>query len=260
MKILYIQQALENYLGDMVFHGLTSLGEEVVDYNRLWYMWHDNLNDDVKQWLYGRGFTLYGSLSGTDNHIDRSDIKTKIRNHFFDLIIYSSIWGCMDLWELVSACYDKSEIVIVDGQDFPDIHFWLTGCHYFKRELACNTHNIHPIGFSIPKKAFRIDVAMKTKVVATVIPGDRETYKFTDEASYYADYSTSFYGLTTKKSGWDALRPADDSTPLPKGFGPCQQQSDLEFATRSNARNNNLTAHRNISCGVPDKNRRRSLL
>ena len=65
---------------------------------------------------------------------------------------------------------------------------------------------IYPIGFSIPKEKIVNKVPKKEKVLATIIPGNLDTYIFNDEQSYYEDYQTSNYALTTKKGGWDCLR------------------------------------------------------
>eukprot|EP00854_Cymbomonas_tetramitiformis_P018304 gene18304-21825_t len=49
-------------------------------------------------------------------------------------------------------------------------------------------------------------VSTKNQSLATVIPGNKSTYIFADEAAYYADYRRSFYALTMKKGGWDCFR------------------------------------------------------
>jgi hypothetical protein len=41
---------------------------------------------------------------------------------------------------------------------------------------------------------------------ATLIPGQKHTYTFTDETSYYQHYAQSYYAFTCKKIGWDCLR------------------------------------------------------
>lgn len=39
-----------------------------------------------------------------------------------------------------------------------------------------------------------------------MIPGLRETYRFSDEPSYYQMYADAQFGFTWKKGGWDCLR------------------------------------------------------
>ena len=46
----------------------------------------------------------------------------------------------------------------------------------------------------------------KSKEYATCIPGQPETYIFKTEQPYYEDYQKSYYGVTTKKAGWDCMR------------------------------------------------------
>ena len=66
MRILYISGGQgPDYMCDMLFHGLRrTLGTDVVDVNRLWYMYAHEFREGTadKSKLYGRGFTLYGLL------------------------------------------------------------------------------------------------------------------------------------------------------------------------------------------------------
>ncbi len=204
MNVLYIAQTTEDYLSDSIFHGLLHLDVNVVDYNKLWYMWSENLRDDTKGLFYGLGFSLYGTVPGTGSHIDRTDIQSKIRNRFFDYVIYGNPWRCMDLWGLVSTCYPASRIAIIDGEDVTHINQLSNRAVYFKRELV--NDNAKPIGFSIPKDKIAATTIDKTKIIGTVLPGIKSTYSFTNEQDYYGDYLASHFGVTCKKSGWDCLR------------------------------------------------------
>lgn len=110
------------------------------------------------------------------------------------------------------------------------MHRWL----YFKREYAgkkymaptpLNTlvkrYRIQPLSISIPEQHIcRIPLSQKTQdfpiyVVDEEIAGiqqlhhgalGKHAFVFTDEASYWQDISNSRFGITTKRSGWDALR------------------------------------------------------
>lgn len=66
--------------------------------------------------------------------------------------------------------------------------------------------NIHPINFCIPEKKMINSIPQKTKDFASLVPGDRTTYTFTNEDAYYKEYQCSYYGITMKKNGWDCLR------------------------------------------------------
>jgi len=68
--------------------------------------------------------------------------------------------------------------------------------------------HVHPISFSIPRHLIRgaPTPAQKSRVLASIIPGKHDTYAFSDQESYYEGYTTSFFGATYKKGGWDCLR------------------------------------------------------
>jgi hypothetical protein len=80
------------------------------------------------------------------------------------------------------------------------------------------TFPVHPIGFAIPPEYVRSVVPAKAQGLVTVIPGDRNTYRYLPrpgmspaelaslEREYYVDMERSLFGLTWKKAGWDCLR------------------------------------------------------
>lgn len=213
MKILYISNFdLPDFMNDMVFHGLRSLfGEDVVDSNEAWYMY----DDFRKYWddrvpgrgaEYGRGFTLYGKLPKLN--IDRTDIESKIKNHYFDKIIYGSITRNQDYLPLVFEKYSRSDIISIDGEDDTTNrreYFGNIG-KYFKRELKYPDSETWPINFCIPKELIINKIPEKTQDWGTVMPGSPNTYVFFKEQLYYEDYQKSYIGLTVRKGGWDCLR------------------------------------------------------
>lgn len=214
MKILFIAKAdLPDYQSDMVFHGGRSLfGADFVDANRMWYMYKE---ERVKYWnqrvpnggnSYGRGMTLHGKLE--DIPVDRSNIEQKIKDKYFDYVIYGSIERCHDHIQLVSSVYPKNRILIVNGEDHTAVKPNLMNYGVvFKRELVSEeTEWLHPINFCIPEELVVAAVPEKTQDWATVIPGRMETYVFFEEEPYYKDYQKSYFGLTHKKGGWDCLR------------------------------------------------------
>lgn len=214
MKVLFISKAdLPDFQNDMVFHGAkTILGENIIDANKMWYMYSD---DKEKYWnirvpnngkSYGRGFTLYGHFQ-SDN-TDRENIEDKIREKYFDKIIYGSIHRCQDYFELVSKNYSEKDIIFIDGEDHTGIISSLIGKgKYFKRELIYNTtETLKPINFAIPSKWIVNSVPTKTIGFATIIPGDIRTYIYDNEIDYFNGYKQSYFGVTTKKGGWDCLR------------------------------------------------------
>jgi hypothetical protein len=65
---------------------------------------------------------------------------------------------------------------------------------------------IYPIGFSIHPTKIVGEVPEKTKLVASLIPGNTATYIYHTEKDYYDDYKRSFFAITHKKGGWDCMR------------------------------------------------------
>ena len=66
---------------------------------------------------------------------------------------------------------------------------------------------VYPISFALPEDKFlRQHQIVKTRVVATVVPGRSHTYVHADENEYYESYTSSLFGLTWQKAGWDCMR------------------------------------------------------
>ena len=209
MKILFISPTnIPEYQCDAVFHGLRSLfGNNVVDVNKITYM-YNSFPEEEKTKLYGKGFTLYGLLDD-DGNIDRSDLESKIKNQYFDLIIYGSIQRCQDYFPLVLESYSSEQIIFIDGEDKPTIlNYLLTRGRYFKRELYEENRYLLPIHFAIPEQKFvdNIEDIEKDKFFAPCNPSDKTTYIYRTEKEYYQQYQESFFGITMKKAGWDCMR------------------------------------------------------
>jgi hypothetical protein len=218
MKILFIKSLINNddadYLGDSVFHGLKKLfGSDVIDYPKNNIMYRDYVNFSIidKSKMAARGFTLYGILD--DDQVDRDDIPKKIKNQYFDLIIYVRPDFGLKHWDLISQYYSKNKVIFLDGMDPEHIYIDLLDKGlYFKRELynlgkhyGYDDNIIKPISFGFPQEKIQKKIE-KTQVKATVIPGVSQTYVFTEEQAYYNDYGQSMFAETIKKGGWDCLR------------------------------------------------------
>lgn len=214
MRILYISKAdSQDFLCDMMFHGLRSLcGPDVVDDNRITFMYSDYPVELLNSKCF---FTIYGLLDPIA--VDRTDIPRKIATRYFDLIVYGSIHRCLDYFTEVMEAYPRDRVLMLDGEDD---HRYSPHCRdgiYFKRELNVSDPEILPIGFSIPREKIVHDIPPKTRVFAPLIPGDHSTYiyyasdtrletRIAAEASYYRQYSESYFGRTRKKGGWDCCR------------------------------------------------------
>lgn len=214
MKILYITNHIDiaqtsggfinDYQNDLVFYGLRELfGDDVVDSTQIVSLYKEYENKIDQRHLWG-GMTVFWLIG--ENNIDRSNIEEKIKNKYYDIVIYGSIKRCKQYYDLVSNIYSPNEIILIDGNDEPDLDPLYEKHLYFKRELTINHPNLLPITFGIPTCKLSIPNKNKTQEYATCIPGQPETYIFKDEKSYYEDYQKSYYGVTMKKAGWDAMR------------------------------------------------------
>jgi len=211
MRVLYISNGLAaDYQCDMLFHGLKSIQEiEVFESSDLWYMYND-ISEERKKNLYGKGFTLYGVIDKSLKKFEPNNIvQEKILSRWYDVLIYGQIARDDSFLDLARKSYAKNEIMMVDGRD----HQYLSRKHfelatYFKRELTDKNarKGALPINFAIPETKVVRQIMPKQKDWGSLIPGKISTYIFDTEEAYYNDYQISAYGLTTKKAGWDCLR------------------------------------------------------
>jgi len=212
MKILYVtnhkqilQQSggyLNDYLNDLLFYGFTELEEiEVVDSTPIIHLYKENKPKIPTQNLWGRGFSSTFLIN--QDTIDRTDIEEKIKDKYFDLIIYGTVKRCLDYYDLVSSIYPSNKIILIDGDDFVGVHPLAIRHPYFKRELLDN--KFIPIHFAIPESKITQSPLEKTQEYGSIIPG-QGGYTFDIEQEYYNDYNKSYYGVTMKKAGWDCMR------------------------------------------------------
>ena len=213
LKILFISHGDHiDYMPDTLLHGLYNTeGIELTHSAESPYMYKENHIHKASRRIHGFAFTLYGLLPEYKN--DNCSISEKIKDRYFDYIIYGSIYRCKDYMDLVLEHYPKNRICFVNGEDMyrdtddgrrDDIL-------YFKREITYNreiTSKFLPISFSIPEEKIIKDVSTITKVRrnAIVQPCYNRKYIYREEADYYKDYQDSYFGTTRKKLGWDCLR------------------------------------------------------
>jgi hypothetical protein len=212
MKILYITNYnntiresggyINDYLNDLLFYGLYELENiEIIDSTPIIHLYKENQNRIPIQYLWGKGFTST-FLIDKDN-IDRSNLKEKIKDKYFDIVIYGSVNRCLDYYELISKIYPKEKIFLIDGDDSTNIHSLANKHLYFKRELTLNKYI--PIHFAIPETKITQITLNKTQEYGKIIPG-QGGYIFDNEQEYYNDYNKSYFGVTMKKAGWDCMR------------------------------------------------------
>lgn len=79
---------------------------------------------------------------------------------------------------------------------------------------------VFPISFSNPRRVSTLK-GRRARFLSEVIPG--EPYAFYDEDQYLQQYRESYFGLSTKKAGWDCFRHLEiafaGSIPLVPGIG-----------------------------------------
>jgi len=195
---------ISDYQNDLVFYGLRELyGDSVVDSTQIISLYKEYEGRIPQRHLWGAMTTFW--LIG-DNNIDRTNIEQKIKDQFYDLIIYGSIKRCKDYYDLVSKHYPADKIILIDGNDESELDPLHKKHLYFKRELVNEHPNLKPITFAIPTPKLSQPNKNKIQEYATCIPGQPETYVFKEEQPYYEDYQKSYYGVTMKKAGWDCMR------------------------------------------------------
>lgn len=214
MKILYVTNHMDilrasggfinDYQNDLVFYGLRELyGDDVVDSTQILSLYKEYEGKIAPQHMWG-GMTAFWLIG--ENNIDRTNIEDKIKDRYYDYVIYGAIKRCKDYYDLVSKVYPDDKVILIDGNDESELDPLYTKHLYFKRELVEKHPNLLPISFAFPTDKLATPNKNKTQEYGTVIPGQPETYIFKTEQDYYNDYQKSMYGVTMKKAGWDAMR------------------------------------------------------
>jgi len=158
MKILFFTSKTTDYMEDCLLHGLREiLGNNLTDYPKKEIMYKQNKNSSIS--LHGLGFTLTGLL--TDIDIDRKNIFDKVKENYFDYVIFPSIYRQYDLFKKINKFLIPSRTIFIDGSDktrhLSEFTFYLkktfigfspkifSDSLYFKRELTDRTYSRFPI-------------------------------------------------------------------------------------------------------------------
>lgn len=127
-RILFLSGRIyPDYQRDMLLHGLKKLCPLVVDFPRVDHMYGPNPRirpDPVHgNWqksrgdLHSRGFTYSMTLDFDLGRVDRSDVRSKILEHYYEMVIFGSIYRNPAYFQEVQSVYTPSEIVFIDGED-----------------------------------------------------------------------------------------------------------------------------------------------
>jgi hypothetical protein len=267
-SVLFLTSNTEDYLSNSLFHGLrTLLGERVVDFpkSEISYRTYPQLDriygrgftlyglledlaidrtlvlDRARQGgfdliVFGDIWRYFGSFVELLPTLDSSKVA------FLDGADYpapypygSSFWRVPQWWTLPRAhrrgIYFKRELTEETAQRR---YFMLV-----PRRLATRlpfARSLRPIAFSIPEEKIVAEPPHKTKrfnahVVDEEVAGRigaSASYAFEDEAEYYADLQASRFGITAKRTGWDALRHYELAA---NGCVPCFRELERKPAT-----------------------------
>jgi hypothetical protein len=245
-SVLFLTSNTEDYLSNGLFHGLrTLLGERVVDFpkSEISYRNYPHLDKIYGRGftLYGlledlpidRTLVLDRARQGGFDLIVFGDIW----RYFGSFVELLPALGASRVAFLDGADYPAPYPY---GSSFWRVPQWwaLPRAHrrgiYFKRELTEETaqrryfmlvprrlasklpfaRGLRPIAFSIPEGKIIAEPPPKRKqfnahVVDPEVArriGATSSHAFGDEHAYYADLQASRFGITTKRTGWDALR------------------------------------------------------
>jgi hypothetical protein len=262
-NVLFLTSNTEDYLSNSLFHGLrTLLGERVVDFpkSEISYRTYPHLDRIYGRGftLYGlledlpldRTLVLDRARKGAFDLIVVGDIW----RYFGTFVELLPALEASQVAFLDGADYPAPYPY---GSLFWRVPQWWTlpRAHkrgvYFKRELTDETaqrryfmllprriafrlpfsRSLRPISFSIPEEKIVAEPPQKTKqfnahVVDPEVAGRigaTASYAFEDEAAYYADLQQSRFGVTTKRTGWDALRHYELAA---NGCVPCFRRLD----------------------------------
>ncbi len=260
LKLLVIQDAsAPDYLADMISHFIYS--NSLIDYSihtnsHPEYIFND-FSQDIA--LYGKGFTLYRQVNYKCKDLlellptDR--IKENISRNYYDKIIWTSIRRCSIYLHLaIVSSYTRESLICIDGQDDQYLAKIMGEVNpgefvtYYKREIGRiqDGLSVEPISFKFPHVHTLLDTrnVKKTQVLAQCDPRFKGTYVFTDEQSYYRNYSKSLFGFTTRKAGWDCLRHyeilACHCLPIFAGFEDIPDKTMVEWDRTLQLEVNNL--------------------
>ena len=252
MNILYInERKWPDYLGDSVFHGLKNTSHNIHEFSddTAWYMydteqsrdrWKETFGDDM-----GAGFTLFHTLKkdriiSTDKRYRFLPMEDRIKNKYYDKIIYGTAWSSLPYLDEICSVYDKNDIIFLDGTDeefdwYPrdeDGNEIEVRCNVysirdttqglitnigkvFKREIPIDfKEDVYPISMGFPEELIVDEVPEKTQewcpLTGTNFPKfmkvSDKRYGFGEQDLYYEEIQRSSNAWTMKKAGWDCMR------------------------------------------------------
>jgi hypothetical protein len=197
-----------DYLQDLIFHGLAQHRNIALFCN----LFPPHLAVDFPKSIpvYGNGYTAFRRLGPSYNAWKDKVITADNELQKVDICIYLNVQRYFNVQEAKLLKLRGATLMAVDGEDNCSIQTdALDICDlYYKRELKHPADKVAPISFKIPQDNIvdLIPFASKISFLAPCDPRNRSSYLFTSEASYYGQYTSSCFGVTMKKGGWDCMR------------------------------------------------------
>lgn len=244
-KVLFFTVNQDDYLSCCILHGFRQIsGVEVVDFPKKESLYKTSAipNDQI----YGRGFTLFKTLD--DIEIDRRDIRSKITEGYFDLIVFSDFSEQFGYYLSYYESINLKKTVILDGDDSPKIFpyygkYWRKfpfqflhisfDIPVFKREWTSKTlkyrsflllpdfitsyfykkMKLNKISFGIPEEKIIKNLPIKKKLFGSHIVDDEIVSRLkTGNSTYVFDNEKDYYNdLQISKYGITTKRAGWDA-------------------------------------------------
>jgi hypothetical protein len=204
LKILFLTNGdLPDFMADTICHGgRLTLGGDFVDFPRCSYLYTDY--GDVSG-FHGRGFSHCKLLDPT-LAVDRDDIVNKLKNKFFDIVIFGSIQRNQLYFGGITSVYPRNKIAAVDGEDSPYTFPLHDKVLMFKRELCSQIDGFWPIHFGIPAHKILPSMPEKTRFMSAYDPLINQSTVYDNEKDYLAGYACSYFAPTMRRMGHDCMR------------------------------------------------------
>jgi len=204
MKILFLNDFKTSTLqSDVLFHGLKSIFEEVVDYPKLNYMYGKfDVNNPFSLKTPQQIRNLFG-IFGSD-HTDRLNIVNKVKNNYFDYIFVADPKTVNPVLTEIIDFVPDNRLVWIDGSDSVFPEYYIAKGIYFKKEIEVGCIGTCSINLAIPKEKIKSDSGfLKNKFLAD----NKVLIEYESEKKFYSEIASSYFTDTNTnyKQEWDTM-------------------------------------------------------
>ena len=131
----------------------------------------------------------------------------------------------------------NQELKHIEPED--QVHSVYPLTHWRLQRLWPIARRVHPLPFSVPDECVVPTVPLKRRLLAPLVPGQLDTYIYTEEIAYHRMYQEARFALTRKKGGWDCLRHYEilmnGCIPLFEKLDECPRQTLITYPKELNA-------------------------